>query len=129
MKRLFLIALTLIAATPVHAQQSVGSIVGHIRLANPDQAESLRVRAEDVTTEAMIETTEIDSGGNFALRNLPFATYDLYLVSPAGSAFERRVIVHSAVAQRVEIDSLPNFEKTEITVADTHLEPTQPAVH
>src|SRR5437899_550002 len=130
MIRLSLLLLSLtFAAVTVRAQQSVGSIVGHIRLSNPDQAESLHVRAEEVTTEATIEVTEIDSAGDFALRNLPFATYDLYLVSNVGAAFERRVVVHSAVAMHVQFDSVPDFQKNEITVTDTHMEPTQPVVH
>ncbi len=130
MRRWILVILLLGASTsPLFSQQSVGSIMGHIRLSSPDQAEALRIRAEEVTTEAQIEETEVDTGGNFAFRNLPFATYDLYVVDRGRAAFAHRVIVHSAVAMHVTIDSVPSFEKTEILVTDTHMEPTQPEVH
>lgn len=129
MLRYCLIAISLLVCAPLLAQQSVGSIIGRVRLASPDDAERLRVRAEEITTEARIEETEIDTGGNFALRNLPFATYDIYLVRGNTTGFVRRVVVHSAVAMRLDVDSMPNFQNTEITVTDTHMEPTQPVVH
>ncbi|MDP4199387.1 MAG: hypothetical protein Q8922_11005 [Bacteroidota bacterium] len=130
MKLLWLSFLFLVSCSAaVEAQQSVGSVLGHINLSSPDQAESLRIRAEEITTEATIEETEIDSSGDFAFRNLPFATYDLYVVNQGRAAFTRRVVVHSSVSMHVMIDSVPNFEKTEITVTDTHMEPTQPEVH
>jgi hypothetical protein len=129
MLRYCLLAISLLFAMPAFAQQSVGSIVGHVKVASEDQAAELHIRAEEVTTEANIEFAELDSAGNFAMRNLPFATYDLYLVAPQGTAFIKRVVVHSAIAMRVDIETLPDFSKTEIIVTDTHLEPTQPAVH
>jgi outer membrane cobalamin receptor len=127
--RFFLFAAAILMAAPALAQQSVGAIVGHVKVANEDQAAQLHIRAEEVTTEASIEVAELDSAGNFAMRNLPFATYDLYLVAPQGTAFIKRVVVHSAIAMRVDVETLPDFSKTEVVVTDTHLEPTQPTVH
>src|SRR4051812_12534200 len=114
MLRYYLIAISLFFAMPAIAQQSVGSIVGHVKVASEDQAAELHIRAEEVTTEANIELAELDSAGNFAMRNLPFATYDLYLVAPQGTAFIKRVVVHSAIAARVDIETLPDFSRTEI---------------
>jgi outer membrane cobalamin receptor len=112
-----------------YAQQSVGSIVGHIHLSNPDDAQSLHLVVEEITTEAKVETAEVDTSGDFVVRNLPYATYDLYLYSQSNSVFAKRVTINSAVPVRVEIDSVPTFQGTEITVTDTHLEATQPTVH
>ena len=113
----------------VHAQQSVGTVTGHIHLVSPEQSQNLRMSVEEVTTEAQIEETDVDTAGVFVLRSLPFATYDLYIHDQNRSAFIRRVSINSAVPVQVNIDSLPSFEGTEIVVTDTHLEPTQPTVH
>src|ERR1035437_1769018 len=130
MGRYILVLLLLGALTsPGLSQQSVGSVAGHIQLANPDQAESLRIRAEEITTEVTLEETEVDSAGDFALRDLPFATYELYVVSEGHAALTRRVIVHSAVAMHISIDSVPNFEQAKTTLAGTGLEPTSTFDH
>src|SRR5438105_686167 len=121
-------AIALLFSTSAFAQ-SVVTITGHIHRITPEIADELRVEVEEVTTEAMIEEAEVDSSGEFVIRNLPFATYDLYLREQRRSAFVRRVVVRSAVPIEINIDSLPNFEGAEVTVTDTHLEPTEPTVH
>ncbi|SRR5579883_2546183 len=126
---LFFSLFIVVLYNPARAQQSVGTIEGHIGGVFGEEAEALRVVVEEVTTEAVIEAAEVDSSGNFAVRNLPFATYDLYLSLQSHSAFIRRVVVRSAVPVSVEIDSVPSFQNAEVTITDTHLEPTQPTVH
>jgi len=118
----------LLFASSANAQQSIGTIVGHIKAIGPEEARFLHVQVEEVTTEAQIEQAEIDSSGTFTIRNLPFATYDLYLSDRRNLSFLRRVTVRSTIPIVIEIDSLPQFGK-EITVTDTHLEPNQPTVH
>ncbi len=118
-----------IVSTDALAQQSVGSISGKVRLRTTEQAGSLRVEVEEVTTEAKVELAEVDTSGSFTVRNLPFGTYDLYLFEHEHSVFAKRVTVNSAIPFCVNIEAIPDFSGTEITVTDTHLESTQPTIH
>src|SRR5438132_250398 len=98
MNRILLsIILTVSIAASIRAQQSIGTVQGRIRSVSPEEAEILRVRVEEVMTEARVEETEVDSSGSFTVRNLPFATYDLYLMERNVSVFVRRIVVHSAI--------------------------------
>lgn len=111
------------------AQHSVGTIQGHVILASPEDADELAIKVEEVTTEATIERAEVDTSGDFTVRNLPFATYDLYLLRRGKPVVARRVVVSSVVPVHVTIDSIPVIEGPEVTIIDTHIESTRPTVH
>lgn len=129
MRILLLILLSIIFANSSFAQHSSGTIKGHVLLSSPDEADDLGIRVEEVTTEATIEMAEVDTSGDFTIRNLPFATYDLYLLRRGKPVVARRVIVNSAVPVTVTIDSIPVIEGPDVTVTDTHIESTRPTVH
>jgi outer membrane receptor protein involved in Fe transport len=129
MRRSLLLVLFLFIAAAANAQHSVGTVQGHVVLSSPDEADELGIKVEEVTTEAVIETTDVDTAGDFVVRNLPFATYDLYLLRRGKSVVARRVVVNSSVPIQVVIDSIPMIEGAEVTIIDTHIESTRPTVH
>jgi outer membrane receptor protein involved in Fe transport len=129
MRTVLYLTLGLLFAPVVKAQHSVGTIQGHVALVSAEDADDLSIKVEEVTTEATIESAEIDSSGNFVVRNLPFATYDLYLLRRGHSVVARRVVVSSAIPVNVIIDSIPSIQGAEVTITDTHIESTRPTVH
>jgi outer membrane receptor protein involved in Fe transport len=130
MKRIALISsLVLFYAASLHAQQSAGSIVGHIHLENTDRARELTVSAQEVMSRTTFETSEVDTAGDFEIRNVPFATYNVFVLDQGKRVLTRRVVVNSVVPVTVTIDTLPAVPTEEVIVTGNQMESTQPTVH
>ena len=114
---------------PANAQQSSGTIAGHIRLDNPDHGRELVVRAAEIMSGTTFESGEVDTAGDFELRNVPFATYNLFVLDQGKRVLTRRVVVNSVVPVIVTIDSLPAIPAEEVVVTGSQMESTQPTVH
>ncbi|HEY3874335.1 MAG TPA: TonB-dependent receptor [Candidatus Kapabacteria bacterium] len=110
MKYLLIALFPIVFSHSVRAQVSVATVFGHVKLADPSDADNLTFGLQDVTTSALVEVDQPDSTGAFEFPEVPFGTYDLYLREQNRSVFVCRIALTSPVPVQIDLDSVPSIE-------------------
>ncbi len=115
--RMFLIScLAAMAAGPVSAQSTFGSILGIVRDASGAIVQNAHVTLQNTGTRA-IEEALADAGGNYAFRNIDVGSYQLTIAAP-GFATESltSIAVEARETRRIDATLKPGAETETVEV-------------
>ncbi len=117
MKKLSFLPLILFALNIISAQTSNGTILGSIPGEHLKLEDNIVIKLIEVSSQTILQETAPKKDGSFIFRNIPFATYDIYLLNSDELFATKRVVVNSTVPVKVIIDSIKTFQMKAVIVS------------
>ncbi len=106
----------LLSCSGAFAQNSTGTIHGQIRWRRGTTRDEVTVQLVEVSTHSLVQSVKPEESGEFVFRNVTFAGYRIDMRQNTTVIARKTIQVSSSIPVRVVLDSLQEYEVSEVEV-------------